>query len=164
MQAWAAKPYKRPDTPYKPNAETLRPVSARNISPFRPTPYEIEHTSTEPVTNEDGGLPADCIKSLTPNALMKGWKAPYEFPFCPQNGGNLKAYFDAIKIGEAIAIGKGYSFFATEKAMSRDGTIICLKTLSESGIKQFGVMTITMKDGWFVHEWRGYFHEDGKDK
>lgn len=51
-----------------------------------------------------------------------------------------------------------------KKAISKDGTATCLKTLSENGVKQFGVITLTMKDGWFVHEWRGYFHEGGQDK
>ena len=104
------------------------------------------------------------FKSLTSNALERGWKAPYEFPFCPQNGGNLKSYFEAIELGEEIAIGKGYSFFVTEKAMNMAGTTICLKTLSESGVKQFGVMTIAMEDGWFIHEGRSYFQEDGQEK
>ena len=166
MKEWAAKPYKRPETPYKPDAGILKPISARNISSLRPTPYEMEHTSREPVAdeNENENLPAGCIRSLTPNALERGWRAPYEFPFCPQQGGDLKSYFEAIEIGEEVAIGKGYSFFATEKAMNRDGTAICLKTLSESGAKQFGVMTITMEDGWFIHEGRSYFHEDGQEK
>ena len=124
----------------------------------------MEHTSKEPAADEDEGLPAGCIRSLTPNALERGWRAPYEFPFCPQQGGDLKSYFEAIEIGEEVAIGKGYSFFATEKAMNRDGSAICLKTLSESGAKQFGVMTITMEDGWFIHEGRGYSDEEGQAK
>ena len=164
MKEWAAKPYKRPETPYKPDAEILKPISARNISSLRPTPYEMEHTSRLPVADEDENLPAGCIRSLTPNALERGWRVPYEFLFCAQQGGDLKSYFEAIEIGEEVAIGKGYSFFATEKAMNRDGTAICLKTLSESGAKQFGVMTITMEDGWFIHEGRSYFHENGQEK
>ena len=165
MKEWAAKPYKRPETPYKPDAGILRPFSARNISPLRPTPYEMEHTSSRPAADEDEGLPAGCIRSLTPNALERGWRAPYEFPFCPQHGGDLKSYFEAIGIGEEVAIGKGYSFFATEKAMNRDGMAICLKTMSgENSVKPYGVMTITMEDGWFIHEGRGYFDEDGQKK
>ncbi len=164
IKEWATKPYKRPETPYKPNVKILRPISARNISPFYPSPYEMERTPAEPVAYEDEGLPVGCIRSLTPNALERDWKVPYEFPFCPQNGGNLKSYFEAIVIGEEIAIGKGYSFFVTEKAMNMDKTAICLKTLSESGVKQFGVMTITMEDGWFIHEGRSYFQEDGQEK
>ena len=164
IREWAEKPYEIPKTPYEPKGKVLRPIPARNISPLRPTPYEMEHTSREPAADEDEGLPAGCIRSLTPNALERGWRAPYEFPFCPQQGGDLKSYFEAIEIGEEVAIGKGYSFFASEKAMSKDGTAICLKTLSESGAKQFGVMTITMEDGWFIHEGRSYFHEDGQEK
>ena len=164
IREWAEKPYEIPKTPYEPKEKVLRPIPARNISPLRPTPYEMEHTSMEPAADEDEGLPAGCSRSLTPNALERGWRAPYEFPFCPQKGGGLKSYFETIEIGEEVAIGKGYSFFATEKAMSRDGKTICLKTLSESGAKQFGVMTITMEDGWFVHEGQGYFHEDGQEK
>ena len=164
IREWAEKPYEIPKTPYEPKGKVMRPIPARNISHLRPTPYEMEHTSREPADDEDEGLPAGCIRSLTPNALEKGWRAPYEFPFCPQHGGDLKSYFEAIEIGEEVAIGKGYSFFATEKAMSRDGTTICLKTQSESGAKQFGVMTITMEDGWFIHEGRGYFQEDGQEK
>ena len=164
IRKWAKKPYEIPKTPYEPKGKVLRPIPARNISPLRPTPYEMEHTSREPADDEDEGLPAGCIRSLTPNALERGWRAPYEFPFCPQHGGDLNSYFEAIEIGEEVAIGKGYSFFATEKAMSRNGTTICLKTLSESGAKQYGVMTITMEDGWFIHEGRGYSDEEGQTK
>ena len=164
MKAWTAKPYKRPETPYKPNTEILRPVSPRNISPLRPTPYEMNHVLGAH-ESEDDGLPTGCIRSLTPNALERGGRAPYKFPFCPQQGGDLKSYFEAIEIGEEVAIGKGYSFFATEKTMNRDGTAICLKTMSgEDSLKQYGVMTITMEDDWFIHEGRGYFHEDGQEK
>lgn len=164
MKAWTAKPYKRPETPYKPNTEILRPVSPRNISPLRPSPYEMNHVLGAH-ESEDDGLPAGCIRSLTPNALERGWKAPYEFPFCPQQGGDLKSYFDAIKIGEEVAIGKGYSFFVTGKAMNRDGTVICLKTESgKDSVKPYGVMTITKEDGWFIHEGRGYFQKDGQEK
>lgn len=165
IREWAEKPYEIPKTPYEPRGKVLRPIPARNISPLRPTPYEMEHTSREPVADEDEGLPAGCIRSLTPNALERGWRAPYEFPFCPQDGGDLESYFNAIVIGEEVAKGKGYSFFATEKAMSNDGTIICLKTVAgEDSVKPYGVMTITMEDGWFIHEGQGYFHEDGQEK
>lgn len=163
MKAWTAKPYKRPETPYKPNTEILRPVSPRNISPLRPTPYEMNHVLGAH-ESEDDGLPAGCIRSLTPNALERGWRAPYKFPFCPQQGGDLKSYFEAIEIGEEVAIGKGYSFFATEKAMNKEETAICLKTLSASGVKPYGVMTITKEDGWFIHEGQGYFKKDGQEK
>ena len=165
IREWAEKPYEIPKTPYEPRGKVLRPIPARNISPLRPTPYEMEHTSRESAADEDEGLPAGCIRSLTPNALERGWRAPYEFPFCPQQGGDLKSYFEAIEIGEEVAIGKGYSFFATEKTMNRDGTAICLKTMSgEDSVKPYGVMTITMEDGWFIHEGRGYFQEDGQEK
>lgn len=163
MKAWAAKPYMRPEKPYRPDTGVLRPVSARNISPLRPSPYEMNHALG---THEsvDDGIPDGCIRSLTTSALVRGWKAPYEFPFCPLHVEDLKSYFDAIVIGKEIAIGKGYSFFAIEKAMSRDGKAICLKTLSESGPKPYGVMKITLEDCWYVHEGRGYFHEDGQEK
>ena len=165
IREWAEKPYEIPKTPYEPRGKVLRPILAKNISPLRPTPYEMEHTTREPMADEDEGLPAGCIRSLTPNALEKGWRAPYEFPFCPQDGGDLESYFNAIAIGEEVAIGKGYSFFATEKTMNRDGTAICLKTMSgEDSLKPYGVMTITMEDDWFIHEGRGYFHEDGQEK
>ena len=165
IREWAEKPYEIPKIPYEPRGKVFRPIPARNISPLRPTPYEMEHTTREPMADEDEGLPAGCIRSLTPNALEKGWRAPYEFPFCPQQGGDLNSYFEAIEIGEEVAIGKGYSFFATEKAMNRDGTAICLKTMSgEDSVKPYGVMTITMEDGWFIHEGQGYFHEDGQEK
>ena len=165
IREWAEKPYEIPKTPYEPRGKVLRPILAKNISPLRPTPYEMEHTTREPMADEDEGLPAGCIRSLTPNALEKGWRAPYEFPFCPQDGGDLESYFNAIAIGEEVAIGKGYSFFATEKTMNRDGTAICLKTMSgEDSLKPYGVMTITMEDAWFIHEGRGYFHEDGQEK
>lgn len=165
IREWAEKPYEIPKTPYEPRGKVLRPIPARNISPLRSTPYEMEHTTMEPMADEDEGLPAGCIRSLTPNALERRWRAPYKFPFCPQQGGDLKSYFEAIEIGEEVAIGKGYSFFATEKAMNRDGTAICLKTMSgEDSIKPYGVMTITMEDGWFIHEGRGYFQEDGQEK
>ena len=125
----------------------------------------MEHTTREPAADEEKGLPAGCIKSLTPNALERGWRAPYEFPSCPQDGGDLELYFNAIGIGEEIAKGKGYSFFATEKAMNRDGTAICLKTVSgEDSAKPYGVMTITMENGWFIHEGRGYSDEEGQTK
>ena len=163
IREWAEKPYRIPEKPYEPRYRTLRPTSARNISPLHTTPYEMNH-APEAAESEDDGLPAGCIRSLTPNALERGWKAPYEFPFCPQNGGDLKSYFDTIAIGAEIAKGKGYSFFATEKAMNKDGTAICLKTLSESGAKPYGVMTITMGDGWFIHEGRGYSDENGQEK
>ena len=165
IREWAEKPYEIPKTPYEPRGKVLRPIPAKNISPLRPTPYEMEHTTREPMADGNEGLPAGCIRSLTPNALEKGWRAPYEFPFCPQDGGDLESYFNAIAIGEEVAIGKGYSFSATEKTMNRDGTAICLKTMSgEDSLKPYGVMTITMEDDWFIHEGRGYFHEDGQEK
>ena len=165
IREWAEKPYEIPKTPYEPKGKVLHPIPARNISPLRPTPYEMGHTTREPVADEDEGLPAGCIRSLTPNSLERGWKAPYEFPFCPQQGKDLKTYFDVIGIGEEVAKGKGYSFFATEKAMNRDGTVICLKTVSgEDSVKPYGVMTITMEDGWFIHEGRGYSDEKGQEK
>lgn len=164
IREWAEKPYEIPKVPYEPKRKMLHPVPARNISPLRPTPYEMNHMS-EGHEGEDKGLPAGCIRSLTPNALERGWKVPYEFPFCPQQGEDLKSYLDAIKIGEEVAIGKGYSFFATEKAMNRDETAICLKTESgKDSVKPYGVMTITMADGWFIHEGRGYSDEEGQTK
>lgn len=164
IKEWAEKPYEIPKVPYEPKRKMLHPVPAQNISPRRPTPYEMNHMS-EDHGGEDDGLPAGCIRSLTQNALERGWKAPYEFPFCPQQGGDLKSYFDAIRIGEEIAIGKGYSFFAIEKAMNRDGTTICLKTESgKDSVKPCGVMTITKEDGWFIHEGRGYSDEKGQTK
>lgn len=164
IKEWAEKPYKIPKVPYEPKRRMLHPVPARNISPLRPTPYEMNHMS-EGHGGEDDGLPAGCIRSLTQNALERGWKTPYQFPFCPQQGGDLKSYFDAIKIGEEVAIGKGYSFFAIEKAMNRDETAICLKTESgKDSVKPYGVMTITMADGWFIHEGRGYSDEEGQTK
>ena len=165
IREWAEKPYEIPKTPYEPKGKVMRPIPARNISHLRPIPYEMEHTSREPADDEDEGLPAGCIRSLTPNALERGWRAPYEFPFCPQQGGDLNSYFEAIEIGEEVAIGKGYSFFTTEKAMSRDGTAICLKTVSgEDSVKPYGIMTITMEDGWFIHKGRGYSDEEGQTK
>lgn len=164
IKEWAEKPYEIPKVPYEPKRNILHPVSARNISPLRPTPYEMNHMS-EGHEGEDDGLPAGCIRSLTQNALERGWKAPYEFPFCPQQVGDLKSYFDAIKIGEEVAIGKGYSFFVTGKAMNRDGTAICLKTESgKDSVKPYGVMMITKEDGWFIHEGRGYSDEEGQTK
>ena len=164
IREWAEKPYEIPKVPYEPKRKMLHPVSARNLSPLRPTPYEMDHMA-ESHEGEDEGLPAGCIRSLTQNALERGWKAPYEFPFCPQQGGDLKSYFDAIRIGEEVAIGKGYSFFATGKAMNRDRTAICLKTESENdSVKPYGVMAITMEDGWFIHEGRGYSDEEGQAK
>ena len=164
IREWAEKPYEIPKTPYEPRGKVLRPIPARNITPLRPTPYEMEHTSIEPVADEDESLPARCIRSLTPNALERGWRALYEFPFCPQNG-DLHSYFEAIEIGEEVAKGKDYSFFTTEKAMSMDGTAICLKTVSEEeAVKPYGVMTITMEDGWFIHEGQSYFQEDSQAK
>ena len=164
MKAWVDKPYKRPETQYKPNKGIMRPVSPRNISPLRPTPYEMNHTS-EVHESEDDGLPAGCIRSLTPNAIERGWRVPYQFPFCPQHGGDLKSYFYAIELGEAVAIGKGYSFFAIEKGMNKEGTAICLKTTSgEDSVKPYGVMTITMEDGWYIHEGQGYSQEESQEK
>ena len=164
IKEWAEKPYEIPKVPYEPKRRMLHPVPARNISPLRPTPYEMNHMS-EGHGGEDDGLPAGCIRSLTQNALERGWKAPYRFPFCPQQGGDLKSYFDAIKIGEEVAIGKGYSFFVTGKAMNRDGTAICLKTESgKDSVKPYGVMMITKEDGWFIHEGQNYFQKIGQEK
>ena len=34
----------------------------------------------------------------------------------------------------------------------------------KDSVKPYNVMTITMEDGWFIHERQGYFHEDGQEK
>lgn len=80
-------------------------------------------------------------------------------------GGALKSYFDAIKLGEEVTIGKGYSFFAIGKVMNKEGTAICLKTTSgENSVKPYGVMTKTMENGWYIHEGQGYFQKESQEK
>lgn len=126
--------------------KTLRPVSARNLSPRHPTTHELGNMLIETDDVEDNdNLPSGCIRSLTPSTIERGWRVPYAFPFCTKKGGNLKTYYKAI--------GKGYSFFATEKSMSNDEKAILLKTISDGTVNPYGVMIITMYDA--THRGRG---------
>ena len=34
----------------------------------------------------------------------------------------------------------------------------------KDSVKPYNVMSITMEDGWFIHEGQGYFYEDGQEK
>jgi len=77
----------------------------------------------------------------------------------------LKDYFEAIVVGQAVAIGNGYSFIVEEKAMSKDGKTICLKTMSSiQNPKPYGMTKITKEGEFFIHEGKAYFQKNGQEK
>ena len=87
-----------------------------------------------------------------------------------------------VKGGMSVQLFNGIPLRDTVASVNTDAVVIALKSrtqetkaavkdsleavnrLKERGAKQFGVMTITMEDGWFIHEGQGYFHEDGQEK
>ena len=80
IKEWSEKTYEIPKNPYKPKRAVLHPVPPRNISPLRPTPYEMEYTSTNPVAGEDEGSLKDASDPLRQMLLRGAGERHMSFP------------------------------------------------------------------------------------
>lgn len=111
----------------------------------------------------------ESIESLTPNAVQKGWKTPYEFPCCPKIFTNqpIYSYAENLKVGETFSQNKYSQSLTEEYAISKDRStlwIMC-KANEVDAIKPWLIAQITYEDNLFVHTNLGsFFKRDGAEK
>lgn len=117
--------------------------------------------------NDDKGCVVVCYndisESLTVNARQKNWRTPTMFPLCPNDTNvSLSKYRDKLSIGALLAKNQYSSSYVDEFELYGDKLFI--RSHADSGIKPFSLIKITFENGYFIHEGRTFFKEEGAKK
>lgn len=107
-------------------------------------------------------------ESLTEGALQDiDWQTPTEFPLCPKmgDGVSIKDYVNNISKNAVINKNKWGKSIVKEFALVEDAVLVIKCKLPELNAKDWGILTIEFKNGYFNHTAYGaYFEERGADK
>lgn len=112
------------------------------------------------------------VKSKTRGAAQRAghraYRAPVEFPCCPQTIGedSLESYFDKIKAGEIFYKEESYEHEIVDVAISDDHKTLYVKCKNNDINDACDIINVTYEDGIYVH-WFDYFYpyytmKDGK--
>lgn len=118
-------------------------------------------TESQALPQEPPPSPNALTPSKTSGAVQRHWRTPSEFPLCPLEGGDrtVPAYAERLRAGEMFALSSFGSSKIIEWALTDDDkTLLVLCDLGE-GIKQWGLVAVTMENDLFVHDSRGTFFE-----
>lgn len=110
----------------------------------------------------------DLIMSLTPNAKQCDWTTPTMFPLCPSQHAMhsqqspLESYANNLRVGLVVSENKFMVNFIDEFAIKGDELLI--RTHSVSGVKQYGMICVRHKNGYYEHRAHTFFEERGARK
>jgi hypothetical protein len=93
--------------------------------------------------------------SLTPIAKQRYWKTPTKFPSCPNEvtTDGLNNYMSNLKVGSVFSSNVYDSYFVVDKGFNKDNTeLYVLTTNNKDNMISWAISTITIKNGFFVHE------------
>lgn len=107
--------------------------------------------------------------SLTKNAKQKNWKAPTEFPCCPQEIGSnpIISYAAKLKAEQVFSQNQYSKSIVENSAISIDETILWVmcRNSDDNSLKPYSLAEVTYQDDFFVHNSLGsFFQKDGAEK
>ncbi len=106
----------------------------------------------------------ELVSSLTPNAVQKNWRIPFEFPCCPQETTEnfIKLYLENLKVGEVFSLNQYASTIILDFATSEDEEKLWVmsKSNEDNAIKPWSLAQITYENNLFIHENLGAFFEE----
>ncbi|WP_372922523.1 HNH endonuclease signature motif containing protein [Roseovarius sp.] len=100
-------------------------------------------------------------RSLTEGALQANWVTPSRFPLCPKqgSGGSLEDYSSSLKFGETFASNEHCKSFVVEGCRDRlSDCVIVVCRLENVPLNNWGITTIYLHEGSFVHENKSVFN------
>lgn len=101
-------------------------------------------------------------ESLTPSVIQVRWKVPSEFPCCPSSTheGSLADYAEQLTFGTEFVRNDYYNGLVVQCGFGEDGLVVL--THSPSGIKDWAITHVSVKDEFFFHRSAGtYFSLQG---
>lgn len=109
-------------------------------------------------------LDSDDYDSLTKNARQRNWSTPTEFPLCPSicDGNPLSNYFHNLKINSIITRNKFGSYTIIDFSLYKEK--LCIRANTDNSLKPFSVIIVTFEDGYFIHQGKTFFDENGAIK
>jgi len=104
--------------------------------------------------------------SQTPTAKQRYWRTKTDFPFCPLSPQEktLECYASRIKIGEVVSNNIYAKHFVDEFGIHDNKLYIRSHDEDRDAVKPYSLITVTLEDGFFIHEGRTFFQEDGARK
>ena len=124
-----------------------RMVDAQNSSY---TPPEEKFVENEEEVEKDY-----LYDSLTPSAKQRYWRTPTKFPSCPNEvtSDGLNHYMNNLKAGSVFSSNVYGSYYVVDKGFNKDSTeLYVLTTNKKDNMISWAISTITIKNGFFVHE------------
>jgi len=96
-------------------------------------------------------------ESLTPSVVQVKWKVPSEFPCCPMavTDGGLLRYEERLTFGAVFARNAYYTSLVVQRVLRDDGLVVLAH--NPSGMKEWAVAHISVKDDLFYHRTVGTF-------
>lgn len=97
------------------------------------------------------------FESLTPSVVQVRWKMPSEFPCCPEVAAEdaLEEYARRLTFGAEFVRNSHYRSVVVHRQLAGDGLVVLTRT--SSGVKDWAVAHISVKDNLFYHRSMGCF-------
>lgn len=92
--------------------------------------------------------------SLTPSAKQRFWRTPTEFPYCPSEVTieGLNEYASKLKSGNIFSSNVYGKYYVIDAGFNRRKELVVLTTNNKNELKSWAISTISIKDGFYIHE------------